>query len=267
MTATSPKSPRSKTVRFGQPVYRFETIDTTMKEATARAENGAPEGTLIVADQQTSGRGRLGRTWVSEPGVGLYFSLVLRPPVTPARSSVLTLALGLGVARGIAEACGVQCDIRWPNDVLLNDKKCCGILVESAAESGFLRYAIAGIGINVNHAAMPPDLAQIATSLRIETGCDYLKQTILDAVLRHCERYYEMFIERGAQPVVEAFSRTSSYVRGKKVVVELGDSQICGTTAGLDPSGMLLLEREDGTIEPILAGSVRPWTKPGEEGL
>jgi len=267
MTATSSKTPRSKKSRFGQPVYRFETIDTTMKEATTRAENGAPEGTLILADQQTAGRGRLGRTWVSEPGVGLYFSLVLRPPVAAARSSVLTLALGLGAARGIGEACSVQCDIRWPNDVLLNDKKCCGILVESAAESGSLRYAIAGVGINVNQAAMPADLAGIATSLRIETGCEYLRETVLEAVLKHCERYYEMFIERGAQPVVEAFSRASSYVRGEKVVVELGDSQLYGTTAGLDPGGVLLLEREDGSIEPILAGSVRPWSKPGEEGL
>ena len=261
MTATS-----SKSTRFGQPVYRFETIDTTMKEATIRAEDGASEGTLILADQQTSGRGRWGRSWVSQPGVGLYFSLVLRPPAAAARSSVLTLALGLGAARGIAEACGVQCDIRWPNDVLLNNKKCCGILVESAAESGSMRYAIAGVGINVNQAAMPPDLSDIATSLRIETGCEYLRETVLQAVLKHCERYYEMFLERGAQPIVNAFSRASSYARGKKVVVELGDSRVYGSTAGLDPGGILLLEQEDGSIEPILAGSVRPWNKPGEEG-
>ena len=262
MTATSQKK-----TRFGKPVHRFETIDTTMTEATIRAEDGAPEGTLILAEEQTSGRGRLGRTWVSERGAGLYFSLVLRPPPAAARSPVLTLALGLGAARGIAEACGVQCDIRWPNDVVLNDKKCCGILVESAAESGSVRYAIAGVGINVNQAAMPPDLSDIATSLRIETGCEYLLETVLQAVLKHCERYYEMFLERGPQPIVNAFSRASSYARGKKVVVELGGSRIYGTTAGLDPGGVLLLEQEDGSIEPILAGSVRPWNKPGEEGL
>ena len=262
MTATSPKNRR-----FGKPVYRFETIDTTMTEATIRAEDGAAEGTLILADEQTAGRGRLGRTWVSEPGAGLYFSLVLRPPVPAARSCVLTLALGLGAARGIAEACGVQCDIRWPNDVLLNDKKCCGILVESVAECDALRYAIAGVGINVNQAAMPPELSDIATSLRIETGCEYLREAVLEAVLKHCERYYEMFLERGAQPIVSAFSRASSYARGKKVVVELGDSRVYGSTVGLDPSGVLLLEHEDGSIEPILAGSVRPWNKPDQEGL
>ena len=262
MADTSSRKPR-----FGQPVYRFETIDTTMTEATIHAEDGAAEGTLILADEQTSGRGRLGRSWVSEPGVGLYFSLVLRPPAEAARSSVLTLALGLGVARGIGEACGVQCDIRWPNDILLNDKKCCGILVESAAEGDLLRYAIAGMGINVNQAAMPPEIADIATSLRIETGCEYLKEAVLEAVLKHCERYYEMFIERGAQPVVEAFSRASSYVRGKKVVVELGDSRTYGTTAGLDPGGVLLLECEGGSIEPVLAGSVRPWSERDGEGL
>ena len=262
MTDTSSKKPR-----FGRPLYRFETIETTMTEAAARAEAGAAEGTLILADQQTAGRGRWGRSWVSEPGVGLYFSLVLRPPAGAARSTVLTLALGLGVARGIGEACIVSCDIRWPNDVLLNDKKCCGILVESAAEGASLRYAIAGVGINVNQAAMPGELSDIATSLRIETGREYLREALLEAVLKHCERYYEMFLERGAQPVVEAFSRASSYVRGKKVVVELGGSRIYGTSAGLDPGGVLLLEREDGSLEPILAGSVRPWNKPGEEGL
>ena len=245
--------------RFGIHVFRHESIDSTMREAAERAETGAPEGTVVIAAEQTAGRGRLGRSWVSQPGVGLYFSLVLRPPVPAAQSAVLTLALGLGAARGIGEACGQRCDIRWPNDVLLNDKKCCGILVEMAAGAERVEYAIAGIGINVNSASMPEDLAPIATSLRIETGCEFVLDVVLQAVLRHCERYYGMFLERGSPSIIEAFSRASSYARGKKVVVENGDSRLCGTTAGLDLSGVLRLECKDGRIEPVLAGSVRPW--------
>ena len=243
---------------LGQPVFRFDSIDSTMREAAERAEAGAPEGTLVLAGRQTAGRGRLGRAWLSEPGVGLYFSIILRPPVPAAQSAVLTLALGLGVARGIGEACGRQCDIRWPNDVLLNEKKCAGILVEMSGGGESVHYAIAGVGINVNHTSLPAELAPIATSLRVETGCEYMLDTVLAAVLRNAERYYGMFLERGAPAVTDAFARASSYVHGKKVVIESGASRICGTTVGLDPSGVLRLQMEDGRIEPILAGSVRP---------
>ena len=244
---------------FGHVIHRFEKLETTMLEATTLAEEDAPEGTLVIAEEQTAGRGRLGRSWVSAPGVGLYFSIVLRPSMPAAQSAILTLAIGLGVARGIGEACGIQCDIRWPNDVLLTGKKCSGILVEMAAEDERVRYAVAGVGINVNQAAMPAELADTATSLRIETGCEYVREVVLDMVLRNSERYYEMFLERGPKPIVSAFSRASSYARGKRVAIETGKEVIVGTTAGLDGAGVLLLEREDGSLEPILAGSVRPW--------
>ena len=252
--------------RFGRVIHRFEKLETTMLEATTLAEEGAPEGTLVIAEQQTAGRGRLGRAWVSAPGVGLYFSIVLRPPMPAAQSAILTLAIGLGVARGIGEACGRQCDIRWPNDVLLHNKKCSGILVEMAAEDERVRYAVAGVGINVNQAEMPAELADTATSLRIETGCEYIREVVLDKVLRNAERYYEMFWERGTRAIVNAFSRASSYTRGKKVVVETGKEVIVGTTAGLDGAGVLLLKRDDGSLEPILAGSVRPWDESSLDG-
>jgi BirA family biotin operon repressor/biotin-[acetyl-CoA-carboxylase] ligase len=254
----------SRKSRFGYPVFHLKTTDTTMREAAEWAERNAPEGTLITADEQTAGRGRLGRLWVSEPDVGIYFSLILRPPVAASRAPLLTLALGLGVSRGIGEAAGLQCDLRWPNDVLLNGKKCSGILVESNADNDILRYAIVGVGINVNNASLPPEVSATATSLRIETGCEYLRETVLDTVLRHMERYYEMFLERGAPAIIEAFTRASSYVRGRKVVVESSGSRLVGTTAGLDPSGVLLLEQPGGRVEPILAGSVRPWTEDNE---
>ncbi len=251
---------------FGHVIHRFEKLDTTMLEAANLAEADAPEGTLVIAEQQTAGRGRLGRSWVSEPGVGLYFSIVLRPSMPAAQSAILTLAIGLGVGRGVGEACGRQCDIRWPNDVLLNGKKCSGILVEMAADDERVRYAVAGVGINVNQNEMPADLTDTATSLKIETGCEYVREVVLDKVLRNSERYYEMFLERGSKPIVSAFSRASSYARGKRVVIETGKEVIVGTTAGLDGAGVLQLEREDGSLEPILAGSVRPWDESSLDG-
>ena len=250
--------------RFGQPRFHFDAIDTTMREATERADAGAPEGTLVLAEAQTAGRGRLGRSWMSEPGTGLYFSLVLRPNVPAAQAPALTLALGLGVADGLAEAAGIRCDLRWPNDILLGDKKCAGILVEMSSEGKSVRYAVAGMGINVNQTTMPPELSQLATSLLIETGRRHDRDTVLDSVLAHAERYYEVFsgeefAGQGAAPIIEAFSRKSSYVRGKSVVVENGESRLYGTTAGLDGSGVLMLETAPGRIEPIVSGSVRPW--------
>jgi BirA family biotin operon repressor/biotin-[acetyl-CoA-carboxylase] ligase len=245
--------------RFGQNTLRLDVTDTTMREAAEWAERNAPEGTLVLAEEQTAGRGRLGRTWISQRGVGIYGSLILRPAVPPAQATALTLVVGLGAARGIGEAAGTQCDIRWPNDVLLNDKKCCGVLVELSAEEERVRYAIAGFGINVNQDSMPPELEPAATSLRLETGCEFVREVVLQSVLKHVERYYDMFLKRGTGAVIEAFSRASTYVRGRRVVVETGDRTLAGTTAGLNPAGLLLLETEAGRVEPVLTGSVRRW--------
>ena len=248
-----------RNTRFGQDILRLDVTDSTMREAAEWADRNAPEGTLILAEEQTAGRGRLGRSWNSPRGVGIYGSLILRPPVPPSQAPMLTLVMGLGVSRGIGEAVGKQCDIRWPNDVLLNEKKCCGVLVEMSAEEDRVCYAIAGFGINVNQDSMPPELADIATSLRIETGCEFVRDVVLDAVLKHTARYYDMFLDRGASVIIDAFSRASTYVRGRRVVVESGERAVSGTTAGLNSSGLLLLETTAGRIEPVLTGSLRRW--------
>lgn len=244
--------------RLGTPVHRFASLDSTMIEAQRLAESGAVEGALVIAETQTAGRGRLGRDWVSEPGVGLYFSLVLRPNVTAARLPILTLAVGLGVAEGIEQACRVECDLRWPNDVLLNEMKCAGILVETlSADCGTL-YAIVGVGVNVNQVTMPDELADIATSARIETGCEYDREEVLHQAIQGIERYYGIFLDEGAEAIVPVFALKSSYVRDRRVAVLNGSSETLGTTAGLDPHGVLLLQTDEGHVEPILAGSVRP---------
>jgi BirA family transcriptional regulator, biotin operon repressor / biotin---[acetyl-CoA-carboxylase] ligase len=237
-----------------QPVSYFATIDSTMLEAARLAEAGCAHGTVVVADEQTAGQGRHGRRWHSEPGAGLYASIVLRPDLRPDSLPVLTLALGLAAADAIADTSGLKCDLRWPNDVMLEGRKVAGILVQLLDP-----VAIAGIGINVNHVAFPAEIAAEATSLRIVSNRLYSREqllvTLLEAVGRNCS---VLAGEDGRQKILMMFSRCSSYARNKRVTVEQGHSIVEGTTAGLDPSGFLILRKDDGTEDLVLAGGVRP---------
>jgi BirA family biotin operon repressor/biotin-[acetyl-CoA-carboxylase] ligase len=162
------------------------------------------------------------------------------------------------VARGIGRACGRQADIRWPNDVLLGGKKCCGILVDLTANGERARHVIVGVGVNVNQQSFPPELEDIATSLSRETGVEWAREVVLDSILAELEKFYDMFLQRGSGAVVEAFTRASSYVQGRRVEVESAAQSIRGVTAGLDERGILLVRQEDGLIVPVLAGGVRP---------
>jgi BirA family biotin operon repressor/biotin-[acetyl-CoA-carboxylase] ligase len=236
----------------GRVVSYFPSIDSTMPEAARLAAAGCGPGTVVVADEQTSGQGRYGRYWYSEPDSGLYTSIVLRPALSSSSLPVLMLALGLATAEAIARASDLACDIRWPNDVLIDDKKTAGILVQLQD-----RFVIAGIGINVNHAEFPADLAPIATSLRVATGKVQSRETVLVTLLPAVESFCRMLVEGGKEAILNLFYRRSSYARGKRVVVEAVDGIIEGTTAGLDPSGFLMIEQDDGSKRLILAGGVR----------
>lgn len=229
-----------------------------MREASDRAAAGAPEGTLVTADEQTLGRGRHGRDWHSPSRSGLYLSLILRPPVAAADAMAITLACGLAVARGIRQACGQPSDIRWPNDILINGKKCCGILVDLVSQDAAASYVIVGIGVNINQADFPPELDDIATSLSRETGSEWARDIVLDAILVELQRYYDVFLERGSVAIVEAFTRASSYAKGRRVEVDSAAQSIRGTTAGLDDRGILLVRQDNGEIVEVLAGGVRP---------
>jgi BirA family biotin operon repressor/biotin-[acetyl-CoA-carboxylase] ligase len=244
--------------RLGHPRFHFATIDTTMREAAERAEDGAPEGTLITADVQTEGRGRLGRHWATAPAESLAFSLVLRPPEPALRTAALTLACGLGVARGVERATGVSCDLRWPNDVLVGERKLAGVLVEAAVEGGRVKSVVVGVGLNVNQTGFPAEIAGLATSLRLETGREHSRGDLLDSVLAALEETYALLVESGVRAVVEAFSAASSYACGKAVRVENGESERVGVTVGLDEAGRLLVRDAAGRTEPVIAGGVRP---------
>jgi BirA family biotin operon repressor/biotin-[acetyl-CoA-carboxylase] ligase len=212
-------------------IHRYSTVDSTMRLAA-----GLPLGDVVVAGEQTAGQGRHGHSWYSAPGSGLYCSIVLEP--TP----LLTLALGLATADAIA----VPCDLRWPNDVMIGDKKVAGILVQLVEGK-----AIAGIGINLNHTGFPPDLE--ATSLKLATGRDTFPDDLLDPLLAAVETYTKL----PPGDILDLFTRASSYAAGRRVTVQLPDGVINGATRGLDPDGYLIVRKDDGTDTLILAGGVR----------
>jgi BirA family biotin operon repressor/biotin-[acetyl-CoA-carboxylase] ligase len=227
----------------GRRIDYYETIDSTMR-AAAELELGG----IVLAGEQTAGQGRLGRAWHSEADAGIYCSMALRP------APVLTLALGLAAQNAILEATGLMCDIRWPNDLMLSGKKVAGILVQAADGK-----AIGGIGINVGHGAFPPELAGVATSLRLEGERDRPQKPMAcptDIVIA-LVRSVDSFAGLEKDEVLRLFAQASSYARGRRVRVEQADGTIEGTTAGLDPSGFLIVRKDDGTDTLVLAGGVR----------
>jgi BirA family biotin operon repressor/biotin-[acetyl-CoA-carboxylase] ligase len=228
-------------------------IASTMFAASGLATAGAPSGTVVGAEEQTSGQGRHGRSWHSEPGSGLYVSIILRRHYTPATLPVVTLALGLAAHEAILKATDLACDLRWPNDVLLQSKKCAGILAQLEGSA-----IIAGIGINVNHSLFPAELSGIATSLRIATGRMHSRERLLVELLASVDTYCDLLETQGRGPVIETFARSSSYVSGRRVCVDQDGSELRGTTAGLNDSGFLMLRCDDGTNSVIVAGGVRP---------
>jgi BirA family transcriptional regulator, biotin operon repressor / biotin---[acetyl-CoA-carboxylase] ligase len=217
-------------------VLHFATIDSTMRAAELEI------GDVVIADEQTAGQGRHGHTWHSAPGTGLYCSMVLAP------APLLTMALGLAAAEALEKSTGVRCDLRWPNDLMLGDRKTAGILVQLVGDK-----AVAGIGINLNHTEFPPDLAEIATSLRLHTGREISRDDVLAALVPAVDA----MVAHDSDTILRLFSRASSYVSGRRVVVDLPNGPIEGTTAGLNRDGFLIVRRDDGTDTLILAGGVR----------
>lgn len=241
---------------LGKRVYHFFKTDSTNRVALELGHADEPHGTIVLAEEQTAGRGRAGRSWHSEKSSGIYVTVLLRPPISPADAPLLTLLAGLAVRGAIAEQTGVECDVRWPNDLLIGGKKVCGILTEMYAEPDQVRFVIVGIGMNVNHAGFPKELETIATSLRMETGKQQSRLELLVKTLRALERHYNRFLAEGSRPVLEEFSRMSSYARGKRVRIATSNETYVGTTAGLEANGLLRVEREDGRTSVVVSGDV-----------
>jgi BirA family biotin operon repressor/biotin-[acetyl-CoA-carboxylase] ligase len=233
-------------------IVRLESTASTMTDAAALAARGEPHGTVVVAERQTGGIGRHGHSWHSETSGGLYLSIVLRLRLIPLDMPALTMALGLAVQAAVNDYAGVAADLRWPNDVMLNERKLSGIMVQAGPEDAL----IAGIGVNVNQTTFPDDLVTIGTSLAIETGREFAKDEILNRVVAESLRYTSLLVAAGRQEIFRRFERASTWVRDREVTVDMDSRVIRGRTAGLDANGFLLVATGEG-IETVIAGGVR----------
>jgi len=241
---------------IGQTIVHFFRTDSTNNAALSLVAQGAAHGTVVVAEEQTAGRGRLGRTWYSEKASGIYASIILRPPLSPAAAPVLTLMAGLAAQSAVGSTTGLAVDIRWPNDLLVNRKKVCGILTEMNAEVDRLHAVVLGIGINVNHAQMPPALRETATSLRIEAQKTWSRVHLAKALLEEVGKFYRLLVEQGSAAITRHWEAASSFAAGKRVRILSPGGEFLATTAGLEPSGALRVRYEDGREESLVAGEV-----------
>lgn len=245
-----------KTKTMGQTIYFYEETDTTNNRARELALEGASEGTLVVAEKQTAGRGRRGKVWESPLGTGIWMSLVLRPQIAPAEASVLTLLCGLATAEAIEAETGLSAGIKWPNDILINGKKAVGILTEMDCEMSEVHFVIPGIGINVNTASFPPEIADIATSLYLECGKTVSRRRLVHKVLERLEEHYETFLRTGSFAAMLEDYRKHCITLGKEVHV-LGREPFFAEALDITPEGELLVRRADnGKEEVVFSGEV-----------
>ena len=259
------------TIFFGHIQHWVQTESTNLlaSRAANRAEQQiepASEGEVFLAEEQTAGRGRGSNKWHSERGIGIYCSVILRPQITPSDTLWLSLISAVAVQDAVREVTGCVTDIRWPNDLLINDKKFCGILTELSTEAASVRHAIVGIGINVNHSTFPEELRGLATSLRIETGCEWPRVDLTAALLKSLDREYRALLRAINHPIrnpaqrfeaiVKRVEARSSYAYGKEVQVD-EEGGYCGVTDGLDSQGFLRVKTRHG-VRMVISGSVRP---------
>ena len=242
---------------FESRLHHFYKLGSTNTAAMTAAAEGAPEGSVFLAEEQTAGHGRGANSWHSDRSAGIYCSTIFRPALPPSEVLLLSLAAGLAVHAAIQQIdARVEPDLKWPNDVLVKNKKVCGILTEMNAEATRVRYVVVGIGINVNQATFPSDLEH-ATSLRIATGSEWSRVELTVALLKSLEQEYrQLLAPHTRQAILRRFAEHSSWVRNKTVRIEENGSTAEGTTEGLDDRGFLRVRTVQG-VQTILSGTVR----------
>jgi len=243
-------------------IHHYYKIGSTNSEAMRSAAEGAPEGSVFLAEEQLAGRGRGAHTWHSARSAGIYCSVILRPVMPPSDALIFSLAVGLAVRAAVMDiAPQLRVDLKWPNDLLLSGKKFCGILTEMNAEATRVRHLVVGMGINVNQVKFPAELREIATSLRIETGTEWSRVELCAALLKSLDREYRTLVEdAGARDaILRRFEESSSSVRGRKVSIEVSTDEnggLAGVTEGLDERGFLRVRTADG-LRTVVSGTVR----------
>lgn len=238
---------------IGREILYFDTLSSTMDKAMQIGINGAPEGTLVIAEAQSKGRGRLGRHWISPKHKGIYFSLILRPKIIPQQASILTILMAVSVTEAIEEVCGIEPAIKWPNDILVDNKKLGGILVEMNAEMDMVKFVAIGIGINVNQSKA--QLISGATSLKEEGRESINRISLLQEILRRIERNFLKFSEEGSGFIIQRWRDFTSTLHSR-VKVTCQDEHIEGEAVDIDLDGGLLIRKDSGFVEKVMAGDV-----------
>lgn len=246
-----------RTSRYGKKVEYYETCDSTQPIAHDLAQNGAIDGTIVVSEEQTMGNGRMARPWSSKAFKGIWMSVITKPELTPQQAPQMTLVAAVAIVRAIEEVVGIVPQIKWPNDLLVNGKKVSGILTELQADPDLVKSIILGIGINVNQeeSEFPDELSSIATSLKIEKGEKINRAKLMAAVLKHLERYVDLYVESGFAPIKLLWESYSNTI-GKQVRAVMVQETIEGTAIGITDEGMLELQLRDGSIRGVFSGDI-----------
>ncbi|WP_408006506.1 biotin--[acetyl-CoA-carboxylase] ligase [Pseudalkalibacillus sp. A8] len=243
------------TEKLGQEIHYEESVSSTQEIAHQHALNDAPEGTIIIADEQISGRGRLGRSWHSPKGSGVWMSVILRPNIPPQKAPQLTLLAAVSVVQGIEQVTGVDAVIKWPNDILIDGKKAVGILTELQAEADRVNSVIIGIGINVNTAAFPDEISNIATSLKIASGNEIERANLVRSILEKMEKLYNLYLEHGFSPIKLLWEGSAASL-GKRVRVRTITGELFGKAQGITEEGVLLVEDDLGTLHRVYSADI-----------
>lgn len=240
----------------GKNIVYYDATDSTNLRIKQLGDEGAPHGTLAVADRQTAGRGRRGRAWESPAGGSIYMSLLLRPKFRPDKASMLTLVAACSVAEGIKDCEDVNVQIKWPNDIIIEGRKLVGILTELSTQIDYINHVTVGIGINVNIQEFPDEIRNTATSLRIECGHTVRRAPIIAAVMKHMEKNYETFLQ--TEDLTGLMEKYSALLVNKDKDVRIigAKEQYQAHALGITPTGELIVRREDGTEETVYAGEV-----------
>lgn len=240
----------------GHDVVYFDEVDSTNIQAKALGEKGMSHGTLVVADRQVNGRGRRGRSWESPEGTSIYMTILLRPEVVPTKAPMLTLVMAQSVAEGIRETTGLESGIKWPNDIVIDKKKVCGILTEMSTEIDYINYVVIGVGINVNQNTFPEEIQSKATSLMLEKGEIIKRSELVAAVMKRFEKNYETFLKtEDLSGIIEEYNKMLVN-RGKEVRILEPGNEYNAYASGINPQGELVVTTEDGAEKHIFAGEV-----------
>jgi len=241
------------TRQIGKRIICKERVDSTMDEAFRLGFEGAEEGTVVCAEAQTKGRGRMGRSWSSPKEVGVYMSLILRPTLSPRNVAKLTLLVAVAVCEALRKVSGLDIKIKWPNDLLVHGKKLVGILTELSAEVDRVKFVVVGLGVNVN--APQKKLPDEGTSLKIETKKKFVRVDVIKEILRSLDAWYGLMKKEGFHPIFSQWKKYASMLK-KKIFVRNGEETIEGIALDLSEEGGLLVQKEDGKIIKILAGDI-----------